>query len=89
MPTTTIRFMTQEASELLHKALALSEEERAEMASTLIGSLDPVQDADAEAAWQQEIARRVEELQSGKTKLIPWESVRAQARAILDGKAGR
>jgi putative addiction module component (TIGR02574 family) len=78
--------MTQEAAELLQKALALPEAERAELASTLIESLDSVTDRDVEAAWQQEIARRVEELQSGKAKTIPWKAVREKARAILDGK---
>lgn len=78
--------MTQEAIELLNKALALSEEERAELASTLIDSLDSLIDDNAEAAWQQEIARRVEELQSGKAQTVSWEAVREKARSILDGK---
>lgn len=78
--------MTQEATELLHKALALSEKERAELASTLIDSLDSVIDSNTEEAWQQEIAQRLEELQSGKAKTVPWEAVREKARAILDGK---
>jgi putative addiction module component (TIGR02574 family) len=81
--------MTEEATELLQKALALSEKERAELASTLIDSLDTVTDDNVEAAWQEEIARRVEELQSGKVKTIPWDAVRKKARAILDGKTSR
>ena len=81
--------MTHEATELLHKALALSEKERAELASTLIDSLDTVTDENVEAAWQEEIARRVEELQSGKAKTLPWDGVRKKARAILDGKTNR
>jgi hypothetical protein len=44
--------MTQEASELLQKALALSEKERAELAGSLIESLDAT--ADSEHAPQLE-----------------------------------
>ena len=50
--------MTQEAHELLQKALALPESERAELAGNLISSLDTTVDPDVDAAWQQEIARR-------------------------------
>jgi putative addiction module component (TIGR02574 family) len=78
--------MTQEATELLQRALALSEEERAELASTLIDSLDTILDPNAEAAWQEEIARRAAELQSGKMKSVPWQTVREKGRAILNGK---
>jgi len=74
--------MTQQASELLQKALSLSEEERAELAGSLIEGLDATVDATvdeaAEAAWNQEIARRIEDLNSGKAKTIPWEVVRSR-----------
>ncbi len=78
--------MTQEATELLQRALALSEEERAELASTLIDSLDTLLDPSAEAAWQEEIAQRSDELQSGKISLVSWQTVRKKGRAILNGK---
>ena len=80
--------MTQEATELLQRALALSEEERAELASTLIDSLDTLLDPSAEAAWQEEIARRSDELQSGKISSVSWQTVREKGRAILNGKKG-
>ena len=66
---------THEANELLQKALALPEEERAQLASTLIDSLDPITDENVEAAWQEEIGRRIEELRSRKAKTIPWDVV--------------
>ena len=75
-----------EASELLKHALTLSERERAELASNLIDSLDPTVDADVELAWQEEIARRLEEVESGRVKTIPWEEVRRKGRALLDGR---
>src|SRR5579863_3002451 len=59
-----------ESGELLKHALTLSDKERAELASSLIDSLDPTVDADAELAWQEEIARRLEEVENGRMKNI-------------------
>jgi putative addiction module component (TIGR02574 family) len=79
--------MTQQASELLQKALSLSEEERAELAGSLLESLDATVDQAAEAAWNEEIARRIEDLDSGKARTIPWEVVRSRISSKLtDGK---
>jgi putative addiction module component (TIGR02574 family) len=75
--------MTRRASELLQKALSLSEEERAELAGSLIESLDTTVDKAAEAAWNREIARRIEDLDSGKAKTIPWEAVRSRISSKL------
>lgn len=77
--------MTQEATELLKKALTLSAEERAQLVDSLLESLDePREDpADIEAAWNEEIARRIADLDSGKAKTIPWEEVRLRASAKL------
>jgi putative addiction module component (TIGR02574 family) len=54
------------------------------LASTLIDSLDDTVDENVEAAWQEEIRRRMEDLRSGKVKGIPWEEVRDRARASLN-----
>ncbi|HET9408562.1 MAG TPA: addiction module protein [Candidatus Sulfotelmatobacter sp.] len=75
-----------EAAELLKHALTLSEKERAELASNLIDSLDPTVDPDAEVAWQAEIARRLEEIETGQVKTIPWDEVRRKGRALLNGQ---
>ena len=64
------------AIELPQKALALSDEERAELAASLIDSLDTSVDAGAESEWNREIACRVEDLDSGKAKTVPWGEVR-------------
>ena len=69
--------MTQEAAELLRKALALTDTERAALAGSLIESLDPALEESAEAAWNQEIARRIEDLDSGRAKVVPWEEIRS------------
>jgi putative addiction module component (TIGR02574 family) len=78
--------MTQEAHELLQKALALPENERAELAGNLISSLETTIDPDVDAAWQDEVSRRAREVQSGKVKTVAWEDVRRKGRSLLDGK---
>ncbi len=78
--------MTQEAHELLQKALALPDKERAELAGNLISSLDATVDPDADAAWQEEIVHRLHEVQSGKLETIPWEKVQQKGRTLLHGK---
>jgi putative addiction module component (TIGR02574 family) len=75
-----------EVSELLKKALALPDHERAELAGNLIDSLDTTVDEDAEAAWQEEIARRLNEVETGKVKTVPWDEVRRKGRALLNRK---
>lgn len=75
--------MTQEVNDVLKRALALPAEDRAELAGSLLESLDVGQDPDAEAAWQQEVARRIQDLDSGKVTAIPWAEVRRRVAAKL------
>ena len=78
--------MSPEIEELLKKAMALPPAARADLASSLIDSLDETVDDDVEAAWQQEIAHRVEELESGKVRTIPWTEVRRRGQELLRAK---
>lgn len=75
--------MMQDAQELLKKALALPDKERADLAGGLIDSLDDNVDENAEAAWQEEIVRRLEDVQSGKVKTTSWDEVRQKGRTLL------
>jgi putative addiction module component (TIGR02574 family) len=52
----------------------------------LIDSLDDTVDENVEAAWQEEVARRLEEVRSGKVKATSWEDVRQQGRTLLNGR---
>jgi putative addiction module component (TIGR02574 family) len=73
--------------ELLQKVFALTEEERAELAGSLIESLDGRADADAESAWNQEIARRGAEMDAGRAKTVSWEEVQERITSrIKNGK---
>jgi putative addiction module component (TIGR02574 family) len=78
--------MTQEALELLQKALALPDNERAELAGNLVSSLDATVDPEVDAAWQQEVVRRLHEVQSGKVETISWEEVQQKGHTLLHGK---
>jgi putative addiction module component (TIGR02574 family) len=76
--------MSPQASELLEKALALSAQDRGLIVDRLVKSLDegPAEEG-VEAAWADEIKRRVEEIQSGKAKMIPGEEVDRRLAARL------
>jgi putative addiction module component (TIGR02574 family) len=78
--------MTEEAQKLFQKALSLPDHERAELAGNLLSSLETAVDPDVDAAWQQEVSRRADEVRSGKVKTAPWDNVQQKARALLDGQ---
>ena len=68
--------MTPQVSELLEKALALSTQERGLLIGRLIESLDDEPaEAGVEAAWDEEVGRRVEDIRLGRVKTIPGEQV--------------
>ncbi|HEY4817950.1 MAG TPA: addiction module protein [Candidatus Acidoferrum sp.] len=75
--------MTQQALDLLQKALSLSEEERADFACSLMESLDTSVDEGVESAWNEEISRRIAELDSDKGKTVPWDEVRRRISSRL------
>jgi len=57
-------------------ALSLSEAERAELAHSLVASLDGPADPNAESAWDAEILRRLAEIDSGTAELIDRDELR-------------
>jgi putative addiction module component (TIGR02574 family) len=66
------------------EALSLSEAERAELACNLFASLDGPSDADAEHAWDAEIARRLAEIDSGTAVLLDRKELSDRIRARLN-----
>ena len=77
--------MSNTLTELKAKASQLSEAERAELALSLIESLDgPADpDPDVEEAWRLEIERRVGQIERGEVQLIPGDEVFARLRRRL------
>lgn len=68
------------------QALQLPLEERARLADRLMRSLEPEPQDTPEniaIAWEVEIARRIEEMDAGRTEYIPYEQVRAELRALI------
>lgn len=76
--------MTRQTTNLLKKALTLPVRERAELAGSLIESLDNAQDESVKAAWDQEIARRMEELDAGKVKPVSFEDARQRLSSAIE-----
>jgi putative addiction module component (TIGR02574 family) len=77
--------MSTEPQDLLQSALALPESDRAELAASLIRSLDTQSDDDVDAAWAAEIQRRIESIDNSEVKLIPWDDVMREMRDRKNG----
>lgn len=75
--------MSPKAQQVLREALALSPRARADIAGTLLRSLDVEDDPEIEKAWAREVERRLKEIESGKVKLVPWAQVGRRLRAGL------
>lgn len=73
--------MSEQARKLLHDAMDLSVSERAELAASLLASLDGEPEADVEAAWTREIERRAREALANPDDDVAWETVRAELHA--------
>jgi putative addiction module component (TIGR02574 family) len=70
--------MERTLKEVFQEAVHLPERDRATLAGLLIETLDPVSEPDVEAAWSEEIKRRLVEVDAGNVELISWEDVRAE-----------
>ena len=75
--------MSDMLTDLKQKASQLSDAERAELALSLIESLDGPADQDVEEAWRLEIERRIGQIERGEVKLIPGDEVFARLRQRL------
>jgi putative addiction module component (TIGR02574 family) len=70
-----------DSRKLLEAALALTPEERADLAHDLLSSLDDSLDADRDVTWLAEIQRRAEAVADGSATPVDWSEARAR---ILD-----
>jgi len=67
-----------ELKQKFREAFELPEDERFELAELLLETLPAEMSAEVEAAWAQEIARRVRQIDDGSVETIPWEEVKAK-----------
>jgi putative addiction module component (TIGR02574 family) len=63
--------------------LKLSVSERAELAATLLSSLESAEPAELENAWIEEADRRFREYKRGRIRAIPAAQAMREARASL------
>ena len=75
--------MTDAAKKLLEAASALSEDQRLELASELIASVDGPPDADWESTWLAELDRRVQAARNEREPASEWSEVRARLLSQL------
>ena len=75
--------MSTETSDLLRRALALPLDERAALANSLFESLESF-DASVENAWDEEVARRIEDLKAGRAITVPWEELHRELLAMVN-----
>ena len=74
---------------VLKDALRLPIEARAALVGHLLESIDDSVDEDVELAWSKEIARRIDDLDRGKVKTVPWSVARRQILGRSGGRSKR
>lgn len=67
--------------EILRAALDLPPNARAMLAGHLLESLDDSKQTETDAAWSEEVERRIRDIDEGRVKLIPGEEVLAELRS--------
>ncbi len=74
-----------ESQQLTEAALSLPEPQRIDLAASLIHSLEPDPDPQAETLWADEIKRRLESIDDGTAKLFPADEIFAEMKQRRDG----
>ena len=68
---------------ITNKALSLPVQQRAELATQLLSSLDALSESEIEPLWFQEAVHRAAEMDQGLSRRISADEVRRQATALL------
>jgi putative addiction module component (TIGR02574 family) len=77
--------MSERAAAVLAEVMGWPADERGDLAARLLDSLEVGSDADAAAAWDEEIRERLEDVRSGRVTPLPWAEALRQIEA--DGLA--
>ena len=72
--------MTEQAERVKNEVLQLPEKDRAELAHLLLESLEETEDVNVEAAWDEELAKRLKRIEEGQARLRPAQQVIAEIR---------
>jgi putative addiction module component (TIGR02574 family) len=73
--------MPTPADQIETEAMKLSPEARADLADKLWLSVHS--NEEVEAAWEAEIAKRIQQIDNGQVQTVPWETVMSELRAKL------
>lgn len=81
---------------LLEQAKSLPDADREELARKLYDTLPPLpempvvwdSEEEAEAAWQEELGRRLEDVANGTADCVPWDQALAEMKEALRRKHG-
>lgn len=74
---------TAQLESITNAAMTLPERERAKLAHDLVASLDGPAELDIAEAWDKEICRRINNIESGETELLDADEAIARARARI------
>ena len=74
---------TSTMKRLSSEVMALSEQERAKLALELIRSLDGPAEEGVEEAWDREITRRMDQIDSGQAQLLSRDEFRKRLQAKI------
>ena len=77
--------MNRSFAEIAQEALTLSQDEQLRLARTLLEKAEACGDVGAEAAWEEEIERRIRKIDSGLAKGRPF----AEVLRDIDRQLGR
>ena len=77
------RRMSNVLAELEQKAAQLSPAERAQLALSLIQSLEPTDEGDLEEAWRLEAEARLAQIEKGEARIVPGDEVFRNVRRRL------
>jgi putative addiction module component (TIGR02574 family) len=79
--------MPQTATEILEAVRQLPPDQQRWIAYEILDPLDTEEEGtseEIEAAWGEEIQRRLDEIDSGKVELIPWETVQQELHGKIN-----
>lgn len=75
--------MADLVTDLIQRVRELAPEDRARLVEELQASLEGQLEPEVEAAWNEELRKRIAEVESGTVKLVPADEVFARARRAL------
>jgi putative addiction module component (TIGR02574 family) len=78
-----VKMLSVNFEEVKTSALNLSLKERATLAKELLDSVDSPSEEELEGLWLDEVGKRIERVQRGKSKLVPLEEALKRTKAVI------